>query len=127
MSTGELLEQGDFDEVVVATGILPRKPDIKGIEHPKVMTYLDVMKGAGVGGSVAVIGAGGIGFDICEKLVHQGSSTSQDIPAFMAEWGVDMTLTARGGVENMTPRVEPSPRKVYLLQRKSTKVGAGAW
>jgi 2,4-dienoyl-CoA reductase (NADPH2) len=83
------------------------------------------MKGAEVGATVAVIGAGGIGFDLCEKLVHSGPSTSLDVPAFMAEWGVDMTLAARGGVEDVVPRVEPSPRTVFLLQRKTTKVGAG--
>ena len=121
----EMVEQKDFDEVVVATGIVPRKPKIEGIDHPKVLTYLDVIKGAAVGATVAVIGAGGIGFDVCEFLVHQGPSTSQDIPAFMAEWGVDMTLGARGGVEKVIPRGEPSPRRVYLLQRKPTKVGAG--
>lgn len=122
--TRDMVENGDFDEVVVATGIVPRVPDIEGIDHPKVMTYLAAMKGAEVGATVAVIGAGGIGFDLCEKLVHKGPSTSLDVPAFMAEWGVDMTLAARGGVEDVVPRVEPSPRTVFLLQRKTTKVGA---
>ncbi|MDY0220538.1 MAG: NADPH-dependent 2,4-dienoyl-CoA reductase [Desulfobacterium sp.] len=123
--TRDMVENGDFDEVVVATGIVPRVPDIEGIDHPKVITYLAAMKGAEVGATVAVIGAGGIGFDLCEKLVHSGPSTSLDVPAFMAEWGVDMTLAARGGVEDVVPRVEPSPRTVFLLQRKTTKVGAG--
>jgi 2,4-dienoyl-CoA reductase (NADPH2) len=123
--TRERLEQGDFDEVVLATGILPRIPGIVGIDHPSVLTYLDVMNGAGVGRTVAVIGAGGIGFDICEVLIHQGTSGPQEITDFMAEWGIDMSLTARGGVEGISPRFEPSARKVYLLQRKSTKVGAG--
>ncbi len=123
--TPATIEQGAFDAVVVATGIVPRKPDIPGIDHPKVMTYIEAITGSEVGAAVAVIGAGGIGFDVCEMLVHQGRSTSRDIPAFMAEWGVDMTLTARGGVENVIPRVEPSPRTVYLLQRKPTKVGGG--
>ncbi len=123
--TRDRLEQGDFDEVVLATGILPRIPEIEGIDHPSVLTYLDVMNGAEVGRTVAVIGAGGIGFDICEVLTHQGPSTPQDIEDFMAEWGIDMSLKARGGVEGMSPRFAPSPRKVYLLQRKATKVGAG--
>ena len=126
--TGEMLEQGDFDDVVIATGILPRKPSIEGIDHPSVLTYLDVMNGVEVGKRVAVIGAGGIGFDICEVLVHPvlihpGLSVRQDISSFMAEWGIDMSLKARGGIEGVIPKVTPSPREVYLLQRKSGKVG----
>jgi len=128
--TGEMLDQGNFDDVVIATGILPRKPLIDGIDHPSVLTYLDVMNGVEVGKRVAVIGAGGIGFDMCEVLVHpvlvhQGLPVRQDISAFMAEWGIDMSLTARGGVEGVTPTVSPSLREVYLLQRKTGKVGAG--
>lgn len=121
--TGDMLDQGDFDGVVVATGIIPRRPGIDGIDHPKVLTYIDVMTGADVGKTIAVIGAGGIGFDICEVLIHQGPSTGQDISGFMAEWGIDMSLKARGGVEGVTPKVAPSPRTVYLLQRKAEKVG----
>jgi 2,4-dienoyl-CoA reductase (NADPH2) len=120
----EMLEEQGFDEVVLATGISPRTPDIEGIEHRKVLNYLDVMSGAEVGQKVAVIGAGGIGFDISEYLIHQGESTSLNIPAFMQEWGVDMTMDARGGVEKMTPVFEPAAREVYLLQRKKSKVGA---
>jgi 2,4-dienoyl-CoA reductase (NADPH2) len=123
--TGEMLGRGDFDAVVLATGIIPRKPLIEGIDHPKVLTYIDVMNGARVGQKVAVIGAGGIGFDMCEVLTHQGPSRVQDIPSFMAEWGIDMSLMARSGVEGVIPTVEPSPRKVYLLQRKAEKVGGG--
>jgi 2,4-dienoyl-CoA reductase (NADPH2) len=77
-----------------------------------------------VGKKVAVIGAGGIGFDVSEYLCHQGVATSQDIPAFMKEWGVDMTLQARGGIEGIVAEVSPSAREVFLLQRKKTKVGA---
>ncbi|MBT7697369.1 MAG: NADPH-dependent 2,4-dienoyl-CoA reductase [Desulfobacterales bacterium] len=123
--TCEMIENGPFDEVVIATGIVPRRPPIDGIEHPKVLTYLDVMNGLDVGHKVAVIGAGGIGFDICEFLIHQGLSTSQNILSFMMEWGIDMSLKARGGVEGISPRFKPSPREVYLLQRKATKLGAG--
>ncbi|MCE2030370.1 FAD-dependent oxidoreductase [Sessilibacter corallicola] len=119
----QLLAQGNFDEVVIATGITPRKLDIDGIDHAKVVTYLDVMSGADIGNKVAVIGAGGIGFDISEYLIHEGTSTSQDIAAFMREWGVDMTLKARGGVEGMAPVIEPAKREIYLLQRKKSKVG----
>ena len=121
--TGEMLDQGDFDAVVLASGIIPRKPMIDGIDHPKVLTYIDVVNGVEVGKKVAVIGAGGIGFDICEVLIHQGPSIAQDIPSFMAEWGIDMSLRARGGVEGVRPKFKPSPREVYLLQRKTGKVG----
>jgi len=120
-----MLTEGGFDEVILATGIVPRQLDIEGIDHPKVLNYLQVMKGAEVGQKVAVIGAGGIGFDISEVLVHQGESTSQNIEAFMAEWGVDMSMQARGGVEGMKPEIPSAAREVYLLQRKSSKVGAG--
>ncbi len=121
----EDLNSGDFDQVILATGIVPRAPDIEGIEHKKVLSYIDVIKGAEVGNKVAVIGAGGIGFDICELLTHGSVDSSKDIKAFMNKWGVDMSLKARGGVAGVPKRVEKSPREVYLLQRKATKVGAG--
>lgn len=121
----ELLREGGFDEIVLATGITPRTPEIAGVEHEKVLSYLDVMAGAEVGQRVAVIGAGGIGFDISEYLIHQGEATSQNIPAFMQQWGVDMSMTARGGVENISQDFVPAAREVFLLQRKKSKVGAG--
>jgi 2,4-dienoyl-CoA reductase (NADPH2) len=123
--TPDFLKSQGFDEIVLATGIIPRTPGIEGIDHPKVMSYLDVMNGAEVGKRVAVIGAGGIGFDISEYLSHQGVSTSQDIAAFMKEWGVDMSLEARGGIEGVEAQVPPSPREIWLLQRKTSKVGKG--
>jgi 2,4-dienoyl-CoA reductase (NADPH2) len=118
------LNGSDFDEIVIATGIAPRTPEIEGIDNAKVLSYLDVMAGAEVGCKVAVIGAGGIGFDISEYLTHSGVATSQDIPAFMAEWGIDMTLQSRGGVEGVEQVHQASPREVFLLQRKKSKVGA---
>ncbi|SFD38757.1 FAD-dependent oxidoreductase [Pseudoalteromonas denitrificans] len=119
------LNNENYDEIVIATGIVPRKINIEGINHPKVLNYLDVLKyKKEVGKKVAVIGAGGIGFDVSEYLCHQGESPSQSIPSFMAQWGVDMTLQARGGIEGMKLNIKSSPREVYLLQRKSTKVGA---
>lgn len=123
--TAEDLNNGGFDEVIIATGISPRTPEIPGIEESdKVMSYLDVLKDKKtVGKKVAVIGAGGIGFDVSEYLTHEGVATSQDIPAFMKEWGVDMTMEARGGIEGVEPQPHPSPREVYLLQRKKSKVG----
>lgn len=123
--TADDLNAGDFDEVILATGIAPRMPAIEGIEHNKVLSYLDVLKHKKpVGKKVAVIGAGGIGFDVSEYLCHQGESISQNIPAFMKEWGVDMTLQARSGIEGVEAEITPSAREVYLLQRKKTKVGA---
>jgi 2,4-dienoyl-CoA reductase (NADPH2) len=121
----EDLNNSDYDEVIIATGIKPRLPPIDGVDHPKVLDYLDVLKDkACVGNNVAVIGAGGIGFDVSEYLIHNGESTSQNIKAFMAEWGVDMTLQARGGVEGVEIQRSPAARSVYLLQRKYSKVGA---
>ncbi len=120
------LDAMNFDEVIIATGILPRTPDIEGIDHPSVLSYIDVLKDKKpVGKKVAVIGAGGIGFDVSEYLTHGKSSPSTDIPTFMKEWGVDMSLKARSGIEGVTPEPEASPREVYLLQRKTTSVGKG--
>ena len=120
------LNDEGFDEVMVATGIKPRMPAIEGIEHDKVLTYLEVLKEKKpVGQKVAIIGAGGIGFDTAEYLSHGKETPSQDIPAFMREWGIDMTLSARAGIEGVKPQPEPSPREIFLLQRKSSKVGAG--
>ena len=121
-----MLENGEFDEVILATGITPRIPDLDGIDHAKVLTYIDVLKHKKeVGNRVAIMGAGGIGFDTAEYLTHGKSTPSQDIPAFMKEWGIDMSMSSRGGVEGIQALPEPSPRKVYLLQRKTTKFGAG--
>ncbi len=122
--TVEQLNASDFDEVILATGIRPRTPDIEGIEHDKVLSYLDVLRDKQpVGQKVAVIGAGGIGFDVSEYLLHKGEATSQNIPAFMKEWGVDMTLTARGGIEGVQAEAVNGERQIWLLQRKKSKVG----
>ncbi|MRI33684.1 NADPH-dependent 2,4-dienoyl-CoA reductase [Endozoicomonas sp. OPT23] len=122
--TSEQLEKGEFDEVILATGVAPRTPAIEGVEHDKVLSYLDVFKGAKLGKSVAVIGAGGIGFDLSEFITQEGPSNSLDIPAFMAEWGVDMSLKNRGGLEKPEEK-SATEREVFLLQRKSSKPGAG--
>lgn len=123
----ELLASEGFDEVLLATGIAPRLPNIPGIEHDKVLSYLDVLKDKKpVGNKVAIIGAGGIGFDTAEVLVHGNHpSPSLDTQSFMKEWGVDLDVTARGGVAGMEANVEPSEREVFLIQRKTSKVGAG--
>ena len=121
----ELIADG-FDEVILATGIVPRVPDIPGIDHPKVLSYLDAILGRKpVGQTVAVIGAGGIGFDTAELLTHSGASSSLDPQVFWKEWGIDLGLNARGGVAGILPQPEAAARQVYLLQRKKSKVGAG--
>ena len=117
---------GSFDEIILATGIAPRTPAIEGIDNPKVLSYLDViLERKPVGAKVAVIGAGGIGFDVSEFLVHQGVSTSLDREAFWKEWGIDTRLEARGGVSGIKPERHAPAREVFLLQRKKTKVGDG--
>jgi 2,4-dienoyl-CoA reductase (NADPH2) len=120
-ATPELLN--DFDEVIIATGIKPRTPKIEGIEHPKVVSYVDVLnKTRTVGKSVALIGAGGIGFDVAEYLSHQGESPTLNKELYANEWGIDLTNQGNSGLKQAI--VTPSPRTIYLLQRKATKVGA---
>ncbi|PHM27469.1 FAD-dependent oxidoreductase [Xenorhabdus budapestensis] len=115
-----------FEEVVIATGITPRTPNIDGIDHEKVLTYLDVLKHKrDVGPCVAIIGAGGIGFDTAEYLSQSGQSSSLSSHAFSQEWGIDQTLSHRGGLQPEGAHMELSPRKIYLLQRKDSKVGEG--
>lgn len=124
MTRDELLAQG-FDDVVVATGIRTRTPGIPGIGHPKVLSYLDVLRdGRPVGRRVAIIGAGGIGFDMGEFLVHD-PAVALPVPAahWMREWGVDPHVVAPGGLQAPVP--PHPPRQVWLLQRKSTRPGAG--
>jgi 2,4-dienoyl-CoA reductase (NADPH2) len=120
----EDLVKGGFDEIVLATGVAPRPLDIEGIKHPKVMSYLDVLRdGKPVGKSVAIIGAGGIGFDTAEFLSQEGESASIAPAKFYAEWGIDTSYQHAGGL--MAPHLEASPRTIYLLQRKASKVGDG--
>ena len=120
------LAAGGYDEIILATGIVPRLPAIPGIDHAKVLTYLDVLlQRKPVGQRVAVVGAGGIGFDVSEFLVHEGVATSQDRDAFWKEWGIDGALEARGGVAGIKAEPHAPARQVYLLQRKKTKVGDG--
>jgi len=120
------LAQGGFDEIILATGIAPRTPAIPGIEHGKVISYLDaILQRKPVGQSVAVIGAGGIGFDVSEFVIHQGQATSLNREAFWKEWGIDGQLEARGGVAGVAAEVHAPARQVFLLQRKKSKVGDG--
>jgi 2,4-dienoyl-CoA reductase (NADPH2) len=115
-----------FDEVVVATGVSPRDPKIAGQEHPKVLSYIDVLRHKKpVGAKVAIIGAGGIGFDVAEFLVAGDHSTTLDLPAWQAEWGVTDPAAAPGGLRADGPQVTPPAREVTLLQRKQGKLGDG--
>lgn len=115
----------EFDEVVLATGIVPRQLPLDGVNHPKVMNYIDVLRDKKpVGQRVAVVGAGGIGVDTSEFLVHDPHHvpSSLDIDEYLREWGIDKTLQARSGIEGVEAQVSPSPREVYLLQRKNKKI-----
>ena len=114
----------DYDEVVVATGVTPRTPDIPGVDHPSVVGYLDVLRDrVPVGDRVAILGAGGIGFDVAEFLTDGGDKASEDPATYFRAWGVDMDYAAPGGLT--APERPAPPRSVHLLQRKATKVGAG--
>jgi 2,4-dienoyl-CoA reductase (NADPH2) len=119
-----LLAAGAFDEVIVATGIVPRRPAIPGIDGPNVLSYVDVLRGASVGRRVAVIGAGGIGFDVSAFLLHRAD---EPLPLsrehWADEWGVDLLVKERGGLK--APRAADPAREIWLLQRKAGKPGAG--
>jgi len=117
------LKAGGFDHVVLATGIVPRQPPIPGIESDKVASYLDIIEGRKEAGKmVAIIGAGGIGFDVGEFLTHAHDDRSE-AERFNDEWGIDPGYANRGGLK--APVDETAPRRVFLLQRKSSKVGDG--
>lgn len=122
VSSDELLN-GGYDEVLLCTGVSPRIPQIPGIDHPKSVSYVDVLQErVEIGKRVAVIGAGGIGFDVSEFLAtEKGHSTALNIPAFMDEWGVDMEHTTPGSLKIAAP--DPSPREIYLLKRSKGKHG----
>jgi 2,4-dienoyl-CoA reductase (NADPH2) len=114
----------DFDEVVVACGVNPRDPKIPGQDNAKVLSYIDVLKhNKPVGEKVAIIGAGGIGFDVAEFISQPGESTTLDVKAFFHEWGVDMDIDHRGGVENVKANPEKSPREITMFQRTEGKMG----
>ena len=119
------LSNGGFDEVIVCTGVTPRTPEIPGIDHDKALSYIDVLRdGADVGPRVAIVGAGGIGFDVAEFLTQSGASSTLDTDEFLREWGVDKRYEHPGGLLPDGSQHESS-RDVYLLQRKDTKVGKG--
>lgn len=122
-ATADLIADGGFDEVVVATGVAPRIPEIPGVDHRSVVTYAQLVLGEKVAGErVAVVGAGGIGVDVSEFLTTVDSPTL-DLEAWQEEWGVGDPGETRGGLR--TPAPEPSPRAVYLIQRKTSSIGRG--
>ncbi|WP_195821427.1 NADPH-dependent 2,4-dienoyl-CoA reductase [Roseobacter sp. MH60115] len=113
-----------FDEVIIATGVVPRDPEIPGQDGPNVLSYIDVLRGkAEVGEKVAIIGAGGIGFDVAEYLVHAGTSPTESLPDWMREWGVADPAEHRAGLAPEGPQPHAPARKVTLLQRKAEKPG----
>lgn len=115
------VRSGEFDEVVIATGVVPREPDIRGLDHPKVVSYLDVLaNGAPVGGKVAIIGAGGIGFDVAEYLVGDAEE-SLEPKAFMEAWGVDTAIRSAGGLK--APAQHGTERVIHMFQRKPESLG----
>ena len=115
-----------FDEVILASGIEPRMPPIEGIEHPKVLSYLDVLRDkTPVGKRVAIVGCGGIGFDTAMYLSQPGEATSQNIAEFCVEWGIDTSLQQPGGLRPEGPHLSRSPRQIVMLQRKASKPGQG--
>ena len=126
-----VLAAAGFDEIIIATGVSPRDPEIEGQENPIVLSYLDVLRdNKPVGRRVAVIGAGGIGFDVSEFLLHENVPAKPDpdhvdVKSFFDEWGVDMDFESRGGVEGVEPDRDAPPRKLWMTQRSKGKPGAG--
>ena len=127
VALGQVVSADDlngFDEVVIATGVVPRDPEIPGQDGENVLGYIDVLRGkAPVGERVAVVGAGGIGFDVSEFLVHEGESPTENLPEWMAEWGITDPADERSGLSPDGPQPTPPARQVTLLQRKAEKPG----
>ncbi len=122
--TADSLKAMKFDEVIIATGIEARRPVLTGIDHPKVLSYIDVILGRkSVGKTVAIMGAGGIGFDVAELVSHQGISGALNIDVFAREWGIDFKNHPRGGVTGVQPQVAVADRTVFLMQRKPDPLG----
>ena len=123
--TAGMLAGENYDGIIIATGVVPRDPKIEGQDHPKVLSYIDVLqKRAPVGQRVAIVGAGGIGFDVAEFLLHDGHSPTLDLDEWLAEWGVVDPAVARGGLSLRRTQPESSRREITLLQRKAGKHGA---
>lgn len=114
----------DFDAVVLATGVVPRIPALPGIDHPSVISYAELLSGMRKADArVAILGAGGIGFDVAHYLLQDPPSTALDPARWYAEWGIDPHFKVRGGIEGFTPRPEPSRRELWLLQRSKSRHG----
>jgi 2,4-dienoyl-CoA reductase (NADPH2) len=123
-ATPEVLRAGSHDEVILATGVSPRRLSVPGIDHPKVLSYIDVLlHERPVGKTVAIIGAGGIGFDVAEFLVNGPHSPALDKALWLREWGVDISVASRGGIEGVKKEPSPAARKVTLCQRKDEPLG----
>jgi len=119
-----MLQAEGFDEVIVATGIAPRTPAIAGVDHAKVVPYIDAILGRQpIGRRVAILGAGGIGFDVAELITHAGTSAALDVDVFAREWGIDFKNHPRGGVTGVVPQVARADREVWLMQRKADALG----
>ena len=119
-------ELEDFDTVIIATGVHPREPSIEGLDHPHVYYYKDILKGgADIGSRIAIVGAGGIGFDVAEFLSSENrrAGNFQPLPEWMTEWGIGDPEVFRGGLLDKDSSRKPVQRKVYLLQRKAQKMG----
>ncbi|HFB64155.1 MAG TPA: NADPH-dependent 2,4-dienoyl-CoA reductase [Aeromonadales bacterium] len=122
-ASAESLVAGNYDEVILASGVVPRIPDIEGIEHENVLSYIDVLKNkVEVGQRVAILGAGGIGFDVAEFLSESGPSSTLDLDKWLKEWDIDKSYQHRGGLDDGY-HMEESPRQIYLMQRKNTAPG----
>ncbi|MEI6486878.1 MAG: NADPH-dependent 2,4-dienoyl-CoA reductase [Sphingomonadales bacterium] len=120
----DTLAAAGHDELIIATGIRPRTPDLPGIDHPKAVSYIDAILGRReVGRRVAIMGAGGIGFDVATLITHAGLSAATDIPTFCREWGVDFANHPRGGVTGVAPQIEHAGREVLILQRSDGSPG----
>ena len=118
------LEGNDFDEIIIATGIKPRIPNINGIEHQNVMSYLDVLKyKKPIGKRVAIIGAGGIAFDLSEYLLHSDESSAMNLDLWLKEWGIDTSIKSRGGIDGIKPVIHPGEREIFMLKRSKGKFG----
>jgi 2,4-dienoyl-CoA reductase (NADPH2) len=115
----------DYDEVILATGVEPRALNIKGADHPKVVSYIEILKGQKIAGNkVAVIGAGGIGFDVSEYISSPNPEHQPDIQEWLKEWGIDPENKVRGGIDGVKPQFPVSPREIVMFQRTKGKVGA---
>ena len=128
IATADMLGKTDFDEVVLATGVNPRTPDIPGIDHASVVSYIDILKGhVQAGGRVAIIGSGGIGFDVAEYLTHETASgdSNGDVVTFLETWAVDRGIAVPGGLAGDPLGPRDAPRQVVMMQRKASKPGAG--